>query len=276
MPEINTTFESSLSHPNYQKSLVMEVNREIDGPQREDCLLSQKLLAIWEHERLKLSLDLHDTIARDLSALKLISQDLLATPSQGVHKPTQRMDQWTNLLDHCIDSVQDLANSLRPPDLSQTGLGQAVAALCHEVEQEIGTAIRFRSTGLSRLCPITDYDIAVNLYRVAQEALNNIKQHASAQKVQIRIVAAGSSILLSIEDDGRGFDLAEFRRRITHSNRFGLLEMEERIRVLDGTIDIRSTPGKGTKIFIEIPWQEMYGNERNDYSSSMNTRVFGK
>ncbi len=266
MSEIDTTFESQLSHPCCQKSLVMEANRETEGSQREDCLHSQKLLAIWEHERLKLSLDLQGTIARDLSALKLISQDLLATPRQGGQKPTQRIDQWTNLLDHCIGSVQDLANSLRPPDLSQTGLGQAVAALCHEVEQEIGTAIQFRSTGLSRLCPITDYGIAVNLYRVAQEALNNIKRHASAQKVQIRIVAAGSSILLSIEDDGRGFDLTEFRRKITHSSRLGLLEMEERVRVLGGTINIRSTPGKGTKLFIEIPWQEMYGNERNDYS----------
>jgi len=87
-----------------------------------------------------------------------------------------------------------------------------------------------------------------------------------AEKVQIRIVAAGSSILLSIEDDGRGFDLAEFRRRNTHSKRFGLLEMEERVRMLHGTIDIRSTPAKGTKIFIELPWQEMYGNGRNNYS----------
>ncbi|MFH0781642.1 MAG: ATP-binding protein [Pseudomonadota bacterium] len=241
----------------------MEENKDFEQWQ-SNSLPSQNLLAIQEHQRLKISSNLHDNITRDLAALKLLSQIFLPAPSQGGQEQQQKVAQWTELLDHCIDSVRELADMLHPPDFIQTDLEQTIAALCYNSEQRTGTAIRFRSTGLSRLCPITDYDIAINVYRVIQKALNNIDQHAAAKMIAIRMVAAGSSILVSIEDSGRGFHLAKVGERLNQTKHFGLLEMAERIRVLHGTFDIDTAPAKGTKILIEIPWKEMYGNGRHN------------
>ena len=231
---------------------------------QDHCLQAQNLLALQEHERLKVSLNLQETIGRSLAALKVMGQNMSAMPKKKEETYRQTLAQWTSILDQCIDSVRALATSLQPPDLLQNDLQHAIEILSRKTEQRIGTNIDFRATGLARLCPVTDYSIAINLYRVVQEALRNIEAHAAAQHIEMRIIAAGSSILISIKDDGRGFDLGELTKETPQSNRFGLFGMRERVRALNGTIKIQSAPTQGTTIFIEVPWQEIYGGVHRD------------
>ena len=104
-----------------------------------------------------------------------------------------------------------------------------------------------------------DPDIEINLYRLFQEALNNIKKHADAQHVIIRLVASYPKIILGIEDDGRGFDVEGRLLKASREKRMGLGSMEERVSLLNGNLRIRSRLLEGTKIRIEIPLREKNG-----------------
>ena len=114
--------------------------------------------------------------------------------------------------------------------------------------------VDFYSAGVKDLK--LDFDTAINLYRLIQEGLNNINKHARADNVIIRLVASSPNIILRIEDDGRGFDVDNRLSKALKEKRMGLSNMEERVSLLAGKMDIKSQIGRGTRIFIEVPWQE--------------------
>jgi signal transduction histidine kinase len=101
-----------------------------------------------------------------------------------------------------------------------------------------------------------DFETEINLYRLMQEALNNIKKHAKADHVIIRLVASFPNIVLRINDNGKGFNVDERMVSAITERRMGFRSMEERVRLLNGRIKINSRPGEGTKIFVEVPFKE--------------------
>jgi signal transduction histidine kinase len=103
-------------------------------------------------------------------------------------------------------------------------------------------------------------DTEINLYRIVQEALHNIQKHSGANRVVVRIIASYPTIILRIEDNGKGFDKKVRLERSFAEKRMGVRSMEERASLLQGKIDIRSQVGKGTKIMVEIP---LWCNTRN-------------
>jgi len=101
-----------------------------------------------------------------------------------------------------------------------------------------------------------DFDTEMNLYRLIQEGLNNIRKHAAAGQATVKLVGAYLNIILRIEDDGKGFDAEERARKAGSEKRMGLRSMTERVRLIQGEIAIQSQPMKGTQIFIKFPYQE--------------------
>jgi signal transduction histidine kinase len=120
-----------------------------------------------------------------------------------------------------------------------------------------GLSIDFFSAGMDDLR--LDFDTEINLYRLIQEGLNNIKKHADASRVIIRLVASSPNIILRIEDDGKGFDVEGRLPRASKEKRMGLASMEERGSLLNGNLRIQSRLMEGTKILVEIP----YGEKKN-------------
>ena len=100
------------------------------------------------------------------------------------------------------------------------------------------------------------FDIEINLYRLIQEALWNIKKHADADHVTIRLVASFPTIILRIEDDGQGFEVEDRRVAALNEKRMGLRSMAERVGLLKGRMRIKSRPAEGTKIYAEVPFKE--------------------
>ena len=141
--------------------------------------------------------------------------------------------------------------------MDQLGLVQSVFQLCEDFSENTGLKVDFQAAGMDDLR--IDPDIEINLYRLFQEALNNIKKHADAQHVIIRLVASYPKIILSIEDDGRGFDVEGRLLKASREKRMGLGSMEERVSLLNGDLSIRSRLLEGTKIRIEIPLKEKNG-----------------
>lgn len=226
--------------------------------QAEDQIraLSHQLLQAQEVERQRLACDLHDHLAQDLSGLK-IAFDLFCGRYQEI--PTgarQKMAEFSKRLHGAILAVRDLAYTLRPPGVDEAGLVDALDEYCKEYSSKNDLEIEFLPVGIdeSKL----DFDTKITLYRLVQEALSNVRRHADASHVSIRLVPSFPNIILRIEDDGRGFDLAARLAASHYEKRMGLLGMKERVALLGGTIEIQSRPGQGTKIVVELPYEGKY------------------
>ena len=111
--------------------------------------------------------------------------------------------------------------------------------------------VQFRAAGIEKLK--LDVDVQINLYRMLQEGLNNIDKHAEATEAAVKLTAAHPSILLRIEDNGKGFDVEKRAREIDSEKRMGLRSLQERTELLGGIMIVTSTPGRGTRILIKFP-----------------------
>jgi signal transduction histidine kinase len=126
---------------------------------------------------------------------------------------------------------------------------------CKDFSDKIGVRVEFQSAGIDNLD--LDYDTKINLYRLLQEGLNNVRKHADASNAKIRLISSFPNVILRIEDDGKGFDLKERLAKTSSEKRMGLSSMEQRAAILMGRIDIESSPGKGTKVVIKIPHKDV-------------------
>lgn len=150
--------------------------------------------------------------------------------------------------------IRDLSYDLRPPSLDQLGLVRTILQYVHDFSEKTGLSVDFTSAGMDHLR--LDSDTEINLYRLIQEGLNNISKHARANGATIRLIASFPNIILRIEDDGKGFDLKKRLATALNEKRMGLRGMEERVRLLEGKMRIQSRPGKGTRVLIEVPYEE--------------------
>ncbi len=230
---------------------LLHANAELRKAEEQIRHLSQKLLTVQETERQQISLYLHDNVAQNLSSLKISGQSLLQDATAGQLPSQEETADWAKLLNHCIKTVRELSYNLRPPGLEQIGLSSAIADHCRDFENKTGLAIQFTKAGVDTLD--FSFDVAINIYRLLQEALNNIDKHAQATKISIRMIASHPNIILRIEDNGSGFDPEQGIRKALKNKRFGLLGMEERVRMIEGRFKILSAPDQGTKIIIEFP-----------------------
>ena len=227
--------------------------------------LTHELLKAQETERYKIARDLHDHIAQDLSSLKIGLQTAFNGEQPGKDLTREQADHLIEILQRSISEVRNLAYDLRPPGLDQFGLVRTLYTYCEEFAHNNGFKVDFIAAGLDGLH--LEDDIQINLYRLIQEALYNVKKHAQAKGVTIRLVASSPNLMLRIIDDGIGFDVGRWRDKSHKEKRMGLQSMMERVGLLNGSIDIRSHDHKGTAIFITIPIKEQLRDNQNANSN---------
>jgi two-component system sensor histidine kinase UhpB len=201
--------------------------------------LSRKLIVAQEAERRAVARELHDDFGQVLTALKL-----------NLQRNERDESETIALVDGALARMRDLAQDLRPPLLDEVGLA---ASLSWYVEREATRAgLAFRLS-LAPLDPRPPSACEVTLFRVAQEALTNIVRHAQARTVEVNLRWPSGALELEVRDDGRGFDVAAARRRATQGASQGLLSMQERVALVEGTLEIDSAPGTGTTVRARIP-----------------------
>ncbi len=216
--------------------------------------LSHELIKAQETERKMISRELHDSVAQDLSASKMTCDMILKGPPELPDKIKEKMNKISDELQKTITAIRDLSYELRPVSLDQMGLTETIFQFCEEFSEKTGLSTDFTSAGMDAVD--LDFDTEINLYRLIQEGLNNIRKHAEASDVTIRLAAAYPNIILRIIDNGKGFDVKERLANALSEKRMGLRSMEERVRLLQGRLEIHSKPAKGTKVIIMIPQQE--------------------
>ncbi len=232
----------------------IQIARNITEQKRaEDQIrtLTQELMKAQESERQMISRELHDRVAQELAAVK-IACEMLLSHHREIHSETrQKISEMIITLQKSINAVRDLSYDLRPPVLDEMGLLQTLSQYCHDFSENSGVRVDFSPAGMKDLK--LDFDTEINLYRMVQEGLTNIKKHADASHVSIRLVAVSPNIILRIEDNGKGFDVQERLANITKEKRMGIRSIEERVKLLQGKMVLQSKPMQGTKIYIKFP-----------------------
>ena len=239
------------------RSKIINAVRDItDRLQAEKKIraLNQQLIKAQENERNRIAGYLHDHVAQDLSSLKIGLETLFDSQGEVPPEIGGKIGELSKILQESITAVRDLSYDLHPPGMDQLGLVRTVNQFCEDFSEKNNISVDFYTAGMKDLK--LDFDTEINIYRLIQEGLNNIKKHAKAGHAVIRLVASSPNIILRIEDNGRGFDVERRLARSFKEKRLGLSSMEERVSLLAGTMTIKSQPSKGTRIFIEIPCKE--------------------
>ncbi len=218
-----------------------------DAHQRLQAL-SRRILTIQEDERRTISRELHDDVGQSLAALK-IGLHRAAEQSQGAAR--ELLGECMGIVESSVERLRQIAQELRPPQLEQLGLAEALSWLAQRQRGATGIAIECRFAGLDRPRPAAAVESAC--YRIAQEAINNATRHGRARSLVLSAQANGGLLRLSIHDDGIGFDERPTRRRALHAGSMGLISMEERARLAGGRLKVRSLPGRGTTVSAVFP-----------------------
>ncbi len=226
--------------------------------------LTHALINAHESERQMISRELHDRIAQDLSTLKIGFDTLLYNQTAVSLEESQKAAGFSEIFKSTIAAVRDLSYDLRPPLLDEMGLVEAISNFCESFSEAHGLNVHFNAAGMDNLR--LNFETEINLYRLVQEGLNNIRKHADAADAFVKLVAASPNIILRIEDNGQGFDVARRLEAATNEKRMGLRSMEERTCLLGGKIAVESLPLKGTKILIKIPQNKGKHGSKNIHS----------
>ncbi|OGQ85397.1 MAG: hypothetical protein A2512_00120 [Deltaproteobacteria bacterium RIFOXYD12_FULL_56_24] len=210
--------------------------------------LSARLVETEEAERRRLARELHDKLGQQLTALALnlniIEQSL---PPKQIMAQQKRITDTLHLLEEMTEQVRDITADLRPPVLDDYGLAAALRWHGGIFSKRSGIFCVLKGADIPRLPPPTE----MTLFRVVQEALNNVAKHSRASRVEIRSTLAGNRLSLVVQDNGRGFPKAA-EADLPEALKLGLVSMGERIASVGGTLAVTSAPGSGTIISVEI------------------------
>jgi two-component system sensor histidine kinase UhpB len=234
-----------------QRSLL--VSRDITKRKlSEEALrgLPKLIREAQEVERRRVARELHDSVIQILSSVKFRFQsveDALADLDEQVHLAAAKA---SGLLERAIREVRRISQNLRPSELDDLGLIPALRSLTSEFQERLKVQVQLILHGLQEPLP---KGLELNVYRIIQEAFNNIEKHARARQAELILQTSGSVFLVTIRDDGCGFDLEKIKGGTGPGAGMGLVDIEERAKMAGGWCAIKSAPGRGTEIFLEVP-----------------------
>lgn len=228
--------------------LFMEIKKHEEKLRR----MSSNIIEAQEQERKRLSAELHDEFGQSLTAininLSVIRKKLNISENSKIHA---RMQEAEKSIEALSDQVHNLSLDLRPPMLDDLGLVPTLRWFLKQYHERNGIKLTFTHENPDE-SEVPD-QIAVTIYRVLQEALNNVSKHAEASVIEISLIISKSSITLKVADNGKGFDVNTYKFHKPGKGGLGLLGMRERLDLLNGHMKIRSGKNEGTIIEAVAP-----------------------
>jgi two-component system sensor histidine kinase DegS len=211
----------------------------------------QQITRAQEEERKRIARDLHDDVSPDIIILMQKLDNLTSTQRLKLSTVRENIEEVRGQAVKALESLRATAQGLRPRIIDDVGLVAALEWIAEELERDQKIQTRVETRNMEReLSPETQ----ILLFRIAQEALNNIRKHARASMVTIRVEGGENNITMTVTDDGQGFEAPGKIEGMVSAGRLGLMGMHERARLLNGTLQIKSAPGKGTEVTVKIPW----------------------
>jgi len=211
--------------------------------------LTAGLLTAQEEERRRISRELHDDLNQRLAMFTVELETLEQNPLQSADLIRSQLASLRTRTVDLSDEVRRTAHRLHPSMVEHLGLPAALRSLCADFSKQEKMRIDYRERNVDGQVPS---EVALCLYRVTQEALRNVVKHSGARRARVSLVSATDRIVLSISDSGVGFD----RESVRNKKGLGIISMEERVRLVVGNLNIRSKPGDGTRVVVEVPLPE--------------------
>jgi PAS domain S-box-containing protein len=215
--------------------------------------LTAHLESVREDERARIARELHDDLGQTLTGLKMDLASLtksLTPPFTNFQtsRALAKLDDMQMLLSVSIQGIRRMVLELRPPVLDHLGLDGALEWLAHDFQKRHGILCKFHSAGSF---DTIDASVATALFRIAQEAQTNVSLHANAATMLVELAHEERHLRLTVTDDGIGLNEAD----VTKPTSFGLIGIQERVRLLGGTVAFQGRRGRGTRVIVRIPWE---------------------
>jgi PAS domain S-box-containing protein len=201
-----------------------------------------------EEERKRIARELHDDTIQYMVVLAR-QLDELASSSKGLSDEERlHLENLRQQINSIMEGVRRLSHDLRPATLDRLGLLPALEWLASQVPS--GVSVEVKAYGTERRLPA---EVELVLFRIAQEALSNVRRHSQATKAEVKVEFEDKKTRITVKDNGKGFDLPETMGDLVKAGRLGLAGMQERIQLLNGSLKIESEPGRGTTVTVEAP-----------------------
>ena len=211
--------------------------------------LLEKVIGVQEEERKRIARELHDDTGQAITSLMVglrVASETMENDSRA------RLGDLRDIAAQTLESVKRLARELRPALLDDLGLSAALERYVASYRANFGLNTDLQMTGFRNGDRVSPH-IELALYRIIQEALTNIAKHARAQNVSVVVERKTCAVVAIVEDDGRGFDARAVLDASPEESGLGLHGMRERAELVGGRLQIESTPGAGSSVFVEIP-----------------------
>jgi two-component system sensor histidine kinase DegS len=211
----------------------------------------QQITRAQEEERKRIARDLHDDVSPDIIILIQKLDKITSAQKPKIADIRAGLDEVREQAEKALEGLRATAQGLRPRIIDDLGLVAALEWIAEELERDLEIRITVKTKGVDRKL---SSETQILLFRIAQEALNNIRKHAHASNVVIKLEGGDNEIKMTVTDDGEGFRAPDKIEGMVSAGRLGLMGMHERARLLNGTLHIKSAPGKGTEITARLPW----------------------
>jgi len=210
----------------------------------------QEITRAQEEERKRIARELHDDTAQALYALTRQVDNFVRTNTNLPADNAAFLGDLGKQISKVLQDLRRFSQDLRPPMLDDLGLLATLRWLVSESRERCGIEVDLKVVGDKRRLPP---EVEFTLFRIVQEAVRNIERHSQALKAEVSVEFGGNKTRVSVSDNGKGFKLSESLVDLVRTGKLGLAGMEERARLLNGSIKIESEPGKGTTVMVEIP-----------------------
>jgi PAS domain S-box-containing protein len=226
-------------------ALAGELNERMRA-EKEIRALTARLITAQEEERTRIARELHDDLSQQIATLSIAASNLkknIAPEDAEARVQSERIQQK---LVQLAEGIRRLSHNLHPAVLEHSGLGAALRSYASEFSTLTGITILFRAEGSFERLPVS---VALCLYRIAQEALQNVLKHARVDHAELAITGSSGSVSLTVSDEGAGIDAL----RASMPQGLGLVNIKERTRLVNGTLSITSQPNQGTTLNVMVP-----------------------
>jgi signal transduction histidine kinase len=209
---------------------------------------ARQLIASQEQERKRLASELHDSLGQDLLVIK--NRALMGLQLDIENEVKEQFQNISSIVDDTLKNAQEISQNLRPYQLDRLGLTETIKSTLYRIEDS--TSIFFKMT-CDNVDHLFNQDEEINIFRIIQECLNNIIKHSGADQACLNVNKDNQTLYITVEDNCIVFDADEFTGPNPKALGFGLMGITERVRILNGTYDVKSAPSRGTIIKINVP-----------------------
>ncbi|AGC68537.1 sensor protein DegS [Thermoclostridium stercorarium subsp. stercorarium DSM 8532] len=236
----------------YLSGDLKDLNMQLEDVEKRKYL-AIRVIQAQEEERSRVAREIHDGPAQVLSNVVLKAEICEKLIETDINKAKEELKNLKQIVRESLVDVRRIIYALRPMSLEDIGLIPTLKKYMDKFSYETGITVNFQKRGIEK--EVHDKNVALTIFRVVQEALNNVYKHSGAKHASVIMEFTAIDIVITVSDKGKGFNIQEIKvDKDDNMGGFGLFSMKERIELLDGTMEIKSCPGKGTTIRVVLPY----------------------